>query len=531
MVASSPEERRELAGALEARGHAVVTREDGGSGWDSFAHRPADVVVLDWGLAGRAAPRLVRQVRAHADGRRAFVLALCRQGADSAGSEEVLELGADDVVPWPIEPDLLQARLAVAERRVAVRQAETRARADLREAQLELARRLEGGAEEAGRPIGLLEEQVAERRRAESLSARLVAALESAGEGVVITDPQGRIEFVNRTWERMTGYSREEVIGRNPRVLKSGEHDADFYRELWQTISVGDVWHREFTNRRRDGTRFDVEQTISPVRDGSGRTIAFVGIQKDISERRRAESLLRRAHEEALEASRMKSAFLTTISHELRTPLTAILGYAHLLRDSIAEATPGEAASDVARIEEAGQRLLSRIDDLLDISRLEAGALHLDPSPTEVGPVLAAAAGAARIVAEQHRNRFLAVVPSDLGRSVVDPRRLRQVLDAVLENAATFTSEGEVSVEGHRNGREIAVSVKDTGPGMDAPQLARLFAPFSQADGSTSRRHGGLGLSMAIARRLSEMMGLTLSVESAVGAGTLFTLRLPLAPD
>ncbi len=515
--------------ALSDRGHHVLTRADASSAWDAFLRLPPDVLVLDWELSGRSAPRLLRQVRSHAGGERPYLIAvLGRDGTDTP--ETVLDLGADDVLLSPLEGRLLLGRVAVAEREAASRRSAARSLDALRDAQHELGRQLAERATGDSPAMGILEEQVSGRQRAEALSARLAAALESAGEGVVITDPAGRIEYVNRAWERMTGYSREEAAGANPRLLKSGEHDGAFYRELWQTISVGGVWHREFTNRRRDGTLFDVEQTISPVRDASGRTVAFVGIQKDISERKRAELALRRAHQEALEASRLKSVFLGTVSHELLTPLNAILGYAALLREGLPAGVSEELATDVARIEEAGQRLLRRIESLLDVSRLEAGALALSPSPTDVARVLASAAGAARNLAERNGNEFEAALPESLGRAVVDPERLRQVVDAVLENASLLTSAGTVRLRASRDGDEVHVEVADSGPGMDAEQLSRLFSPFSQADGSTSRRHEGLGLSLAIAQRLCGMMGIDLSVESRPGEGTRFRLRLPLHP-
>jgi PAS domain S-box-containing protein len=348
---------------------------------------------------------------------------------------------------------------------------------------------------------------------------------------VTITDPAGRIEYVNRAFEKMTGYSRSEVIGENPRVLKSGLHPDSFYRELWQTITAGATWSREFTNRRRDGTLYDVEQTISPVRDASGVTVAYVGIQSDISERKRAEAALRRAHAEAVETSELKSGFLAAVSHELRTPLNAILGYAELLRESPPTMPLGQAFGDIDRIEEAGRGLLKRIDDLLDISRLEAGTLHLELSPCDVTQVLAAAAGAVRPLMERNGNTFESVVESGIGRAVADASRLRQILDTLLENAATLTTGGSVSLTARRNGGpdgpRIVIEIADTGPGMDEAQMKRLFTPFSQADVSATRRHGGLGLSLAISHRLCTIMGLVLSVKSETGVGSRFTLSLP----
>lgn len=517
----------EAGRALSARGHRVVERPDAAAAWDAFLRLPPALLVLDWDLPGRGAFRLLRQVRAHAAGARLFVLALASAAAADS-PESILELGADDVLFRPPDGPRLAARLAVAEREAAVRLADARSQDALRDAQHELGRQLAERAEGGGAPMGILEEQVSGRRRAEALSTRLAAALESAGEGVVITDPSGRIEYVNRAWERMTGFTREEAAGANPRILKSGEHDETFYRELWQTISVGGVWHREFTNRRRDGTLYDVEQTISPVRDDAGRTVAFVGIQKDISERRRAALALARAHREAVEASRLKSVFLGTVSHELRTPLNAILGYAALLKEGLPDSVPEELRQDARRIEEAGRQLLRRIEDLLDVSRLEAGALALSPVPTDVARIVAGAAGAARLLAERNGNEFEAALPESLGDAVVDAERLRQVLDAVLENASLLTSAGKVRLLAARSDGEIHVEVTDTGPGMDAEQLARLFSPFSQANGSSSRRHEGLGLSLAIAQRLCDLMGIALTVESRPGEGTRFRLRLPV---
>ena len=333
---------------------------------------------------------------------------------------------------------------------------------------------------------------------------------------------------MNRTFEEVTGWGRDEVKGKTPRILKSGRHDRDFYTQLWATLAVGETWRKEFTNRRRSGELYEVEQVISPVRDRAGRTFAFVSIQRDIGERKRHEEELRVkneelavARDEALAASRAKSAFLGTVSHELRTPLNAILGFAELLDETAGGISTGDLRRDLARIRGAAVELARKVDDLLDVSRIESGEVTLDVGPSDATLLLREAADVARKGADPSAGPLTVDVPDDLGAVSADPERLRRIVSGLLANAFRHGLGSPVALRARRDALGVEVVVADSGPGIPAERLAAVFTPFSAAGGK-----GGLGLTLAVAHRLALLMGGELSVESGPGQGTAARLRL-----
>jgi len=250
-------------------------------------------------------------------------------------------------------------------------------------------------------------------------------------------------------------------------------------------------------------------------------------------ERERAEEAGRSAEE----ANRTKSQFLAATSHELRTPLNAILGYSEILSEEIAEGRFDTASEDVAKIHAAGRHLLGLINDILDLSRLEAGRLELVPEEFEVGPLVADVVTTLRPLAERNRNRVRVEGADSAGRLFADPTRVRQVLLNLLANAVKFTHEGEVAFRVRRetlDGHErVVFAVTDTGIGMTDEQVSRLFRAFEQADPQVTRRYGGTGLGLVITRRLARMMGGDVRVESRPGEGSTFTVDIPVpaGPD
>jgi signal transduction histidine kinase len=253
----------------------------------------------------------------------------------------------------------------------------------------------------------------------------------------------------------------------------------------------------------------------------------MVGTNQDVTERKEREAELQAAKEAAEEANRLKSAFLSTMSHELRSPLTAVLGYAELLKMEGGLA-PAQ-AEDVAQIVRSADHLLALIDDVLDLSRIEAGRMELDLE--EVDPA-AVAEEVRAVVARAAAAKGLALrveVPSGLPHLWADPLRLRQVLLNLTANAVKFTEQGEVRVEAREAAGGIEVAVTDTGIGIAPEALPHVFDEFRQADAGTSRRFGGTGLGLAISQRLVEMHGGALGVESEPGVGSTFTLFLPVS--
>jgi signal transduction histidine kinase len=230
------------------------------------------------------------------------------------------------------------------------------------------------------------------------------------------------------------------------------------------------------------------------------------------------------------EASQNKSQFVSSMSHELRTPLNAIIGLTEMMVTNAARFGTEKALEPLQRVNRAGTHLLGLINQVLDLSKIEAGKLELNPQTVQLAPLIDEVVGTARQLADQNKNRLTAEAPDDLGSFTVDPMRLRQILFNLLSNACKFTKGGEVKLKARRfvDGRDcIEVAVTDTGIGMTPEQQAKLFEEFSQADASTAQRFGGTGLGLAITRKLARMMGGDVTVASEPGKGSVFTVRLP----
>ncbi len=374
-----------------------------------------------------------------------------------------------------------------------------------------------------------LRTQADQRREAETRIRTLSRAVEQTPVAIVITDADGNIEYVNPAFTRVTGYTFAEVIGQNPRILKSGESPPEAYGELWRTVTSGGEWRGEFHNRRKNGELYWEYASISPVADDNGIT-HFLAVKEDITERKRTEAILRDTAGRLEKADRLKDEFIATVSHELRTPLNAVLGWAEMLR------TRQLPASSQGRALEAivanARRQTQLIDDLLDVSRIIAGRVHLEPVAIEPGTVVRAAVESV-MPAAVAKQITMDVSPTRTPCAInVDPARLQQVVWNLLSNAVKFTPEGgRVSVEVNATDDQVQLVVSDNGLGITPEFLPHVFDRFRQADSRPTRSHGGLGLGLSIVRHLVEAHGGTVQVDSrGLGTGATFTVTLPVRP-
>jgi len=382
---------------------------------------------------------------------------------------------------------------------------------------------------------------------------KLSLAVEQSPESIVITNLQASIEYVNEAFVQNTGYSREEVMGKNPRFLQAPNVSKKCYEELWQTLTLGQTWKGEFHNRRKDGSEFVEFAIITPIRQRDGQITHYVAVKEDITEKKRlGEELDRHRHHleelvknrtrelaeartRAESANHAKTAFLANMSHEIRTPMNAILGMSHLLRQSLTETAQRERLD---KIDAAIHHLLTIINDILDLSKIEAGKLTLeavDFSPDALCDQVYS------LVSREIQAKGLDFVLDIRELPPVlrgDATRLRQGLLNYIGNAVKFTERGEIRLIGRilDEGEEdllVRFEVVDTGIGIAAEQLERLFDTFEQADTSTTRKYGGTGLGLAITRRLISLMGGTTGVSSEPGKGSTFwlTVRLGKRPD
>jgi PAS domain S-box-containing protein len=394
-------------------------------------------------------------------------------------------------------------------------------------------------SDEHGRIIGLvgIGHDITERRRAEARLRLLSRAVEQSPASIIITDPQGCIEYVNPKFSEVSGYTLQEVRGKTPRILKSELTAPEVYVRLWQTITSGRVWQGEFCNRRKNGSLFWEAASISAVTDANGLVTHFVGVKEDITEMKRAEEELRRAKEAAEAASRAKSEFLANMSHEIRTPMNGVIGMTGLLLDTELADEQREYAETIRH---SGETLLALINDVLDFSKIEAGRLDLEILDFDLRSVVEDAAEILALRAQQKGLEFICLIEPQVPALLQgDPGRLRQVLTNLAGNAIKFTTHGEVSI---RVGLEAAsgeratlrFDVDDTGIGIPPGEIDKLFTPFTQVETSTTRRFGGTGLGLSISKRLVELMGGSIGVESCEGRGSSFWFKavfgLPSVP-
>lgn len=513
--------------------------------------------------------------------------------------------------------------------------------------------------------ISAIARDITKRVHAEEQVRKLSRAVEQSPVSVVITDKDGRIEYVNPKFTHITGYSQEEAIGQNPRILKSGDKTPEDYKTLWDTITSGNEWHGTFHNKKKNGELYWESASISPIKDtggkvthfiavkeditafkeaqeelaklslvasktdnaviitdkdgltewvnegfvrltgyslsdavgkkpgsllqgpltdpstvhrigdylkkgmnfteeilnyhksgypywvsmnvtpifdDSGELIRFISIETDVTERKRFEEALDRARKSADAANLAKTEFLASMSHEIRTPMNAIIGMAELLAE-----TPlnPEQAKYVRIFRSAGETLLNLINDILDISKIEAGQVTLENIPFNLGELAEQLCEVVAFRAHEKGIELACRIAPDVPMGLVgDPIRLRQILMNLMGNAIKFTERGEVvleiSLETEDAGvphplnapnRGLRFTVRDTGIGIAGDKLAVVFDKFSQADSSITRRYGGTGLGLAICRKLVELMGGTIEVSSEEGRGSVFSCIVSFEMD
>ncbi|MBL8472958.1 MAG: PAS domain S-box protein, partial [Rhodocyclaceae bacterium] len=390
-----------------------------------------------------------------------------------------------------------------------------------------------------------------ERRAQEDQLRKLSMAVEQCPVGVVIADHGGRIEYVNASFSRMTGYEADEVQYGDAAEFVAGDESGAASDAMWDELRNGRSWLRESSRLRKDGSRYAQALLMAPMRGGDGRITHFLGIIEEITERKRIEAELLRhrdhleelvaertaklaaATREAEAASRAKSTFLANMSHEMRTPLNAILGFTHLLQ----QAAQGQSQQEQLRqVGLSAQHLLDLINAILDLSRIEAGKLDVDASEFDLDELLDSLAA---MVADQAAARGLGLIfdvaPDMPGSLRGDALRLKQILANLLSNAVKFTQQGHIVLriraDAAADGRLHTIfDVEDSGPGIAPDMMRRLFQPFEQGDASTTRHFGGSGLGLAISRGLAELLDGKLSAQSRIGTGTTFRLELTLQP-
>jgi PAS domain S-box-containing protein len=381
-----------------------------------------------------------------------------------------------------------------------------------------------------GVALGLLR-KLGERLAANDASYH--AFFEHAIEGIFRTTPDGHYLDANEALAQIYGYETPKDLMRGLTNIASQLYVDPRRRDEFKTLMQAHDQVTDFVSeiRRRDGTTIWISENARAVRDWSGRLVFYEGTVENVTAKFEAEQAIREALLETEEANRAKSAFLAAMSHELKTPLNAVIGFSEIIRDEVFGPVGRPAYREYAGdIHASGTKLLSIINDVLDVSRLEGGAITINPSTCQARDLAADAVAAARKATGDTREVGFDIT-ARLPHIRVDSGRVRQALTNLLANALKFTPpEGRVQVRAwlEKTGG-ICFAVVDTGIGMAPERIAMALEPFRQLDGSLARRFEGAGLGLSIAKALIELHGGALHIESAVGKGTTVTLSLPPA--
>ena len=368
---------------------------------------------------------------------------------------------------------------------------------------------------------------ITERKRTQDKIKQLSQAVEQSPVAIVITNTLGNIEYVNTKFIETTGYSIDEIIGKNPRILKSDHTSINEYNQLWQTINSGNEWFGEFHNKKKDGTLYWESASISPIFNEKGLITHYIAIKEDITERKNIEKQLIVAKEKAEESDRLKLAFLANMSHEIRTPMNGILGFTELLKEQ-------NLSSDVQQeyiniIEKSGKRMLNIINDIINISKVESGQIEVTNTETNVNEQIEYLQTFFKPEALQKNisiNLIKELSPQDTF-VITDREKLYAIVTNLIKNAIKFTNEGSIDFGCIKKGDYLEFFVKDTGLGISDSQKKIIFERFRQANDTISRTHEGSGLGLAISKAYVEMQGGKIWVESKEGKGSTFYFTIP----
>jgi PAS domain S-box-containing protein len=367
-----------------------------------------------------------------------------------------------------------------------------------------------------------IRDQLAQRERDLEIQTRLGAIVASSDDAIISKTLEGIIQTWNAGAERLFGYSAAEAIGQSITLLIPQErHDEE--RSLLERLRRGEhIEHLETVRVAKDGRRIDISLTASPILDARENIVGASSVARDITHRKQAEAALH-------EADRRKDEFLATLAHELRNPLAPIRNSMHILRMTARNDPTAERVCEM--MERQVNHMVRLVDDLMEVSRITRGLIELRKEETDLGAILSSAVETSKPLITAADHQLAITIPQEYIPLYGDAVRLGQIFANLLNNAAKYTDRrGQIWLSARREGNEAVVSVRDNGIGISAPMLPKVFEMFMQADRSTNRSQGGLGIGLTLVKRLTEMHAGTISVQSeGPGQGTEVIVRLPVA--
>ncbi len=361
-------------------------------------------------------------------------------------------------------------------------------------------------------------------------------AIDNNPLAIIFCDANGNVEYINETFIKQSGYDYNDILGKSISILKSGFHDKIFFEQIHQTITKGLTWQGEILNKRKNGQLYWVQTIIMPIRSDKGDIINYLYIYEDIEKKKEMEKLLTTARIKAEQANQAKTEFLATMSHEIRNPMNAIIGNIELLA---ATNTDKEQKKLIKRLSSSSESLLFVINDILDISKIEAGQLEIEERPFDFHEMIDTLIDSLQSKARKKNlelKKETHNIPEKI-KIIGDQHRLNQILLNLLNNAVKFTEYGHVNLKcsgqimPELNKININFSVEDTGIGISQDKLDSIFEKFKQEDSSVSRKYGGTGLGLSISKKLVALMGGDLLVESKKNFGSRFYFTLAFEID
>jgi PAS domain S-box-containing protein len=379
---------------------------------------------------------------------------------------------------------------------------------------------------DGGKRFDGIAKDVTERVNQQTILTRFSKAIEQSPVSIIVTDNKGNIEYVNPNFEAITGYTFEEVNGKNPRILKSGFTDIKVYKNLWETILSGKDWKGELYNKRKNGEYFWEIAAISPIKNEKGEITNFVAVKEDITHIKNVESLLIAAKERAERADKLKDEFLAQMSHEIRTPINAILSFSGLIKDELEDKIDDDLKMAFNIMVRAGKRIIRTIDLILNMAELQTGYFKPNFVKVNVKNKIEDCIEFDFLQLAKDKNLELRFnYKSSTEELTLDEYTFEVIIKNLIDNAIKYTPRGivEVNVFDYSD-NQLAFEVKDTGIGISEEYQKNLFEPFSQEEQGYTRRFEGNGLGLALIKKYTDLNNGEITVKSKKGEGSSFTV-------
>lgn len=365
--------------------------------------------------------------------------------------------------------------------------------------------------------------------KAEETVNKLLRAVEQAGDVIFMTTMDGTITYANPAFEKIYGYKVSEIIGENPRILRSGNIGGEYYKKMWETILDGKTFRGELLNKTITGEEINIEMTISPIFDAENFLMGYISVQSDITKRKEAESRIVEAKDLAEKTAKLKTEFLSQMSHEIRTPLNSIINMVELVEDEIGANTSQSSLENLEYLRVAARRILRTVHLILDMSEVQSGLVSTNMEEFELCELVNRVAEEGKSLTHGKQIEFIYTNKIDHCRLVSDKYFIEQILVNLIDNAFKFTEEGKVSLSLSRFGENsVEFEISDTGIGISADFVDKVYDPFSQEDKSNSRQFEGTGIGLALVKKYTELLKGEISFTSDKTSGTTFRVKIPV---